>query len=95
MRMLGGGRRILFTSILLEGLFLAMLGAIGGFLLAHISLEFLNHFAAKTWHYSFTGRLFLWREIYVLLGALVLGTIAAFLPALAATRIPIARTLAA
>jgi putative ABC transport system permease protein len=93
MRMLGGSRSTLFLVILLEGLLLALLGAIGGFILAHIVLACLNSFAPNTWHYQFTGRIFLKQEIYIFIIALFIGLIAAFIPALRAAKTDIASTL--
>jgi putative ABC transport system permease protein len=93
MRLLGGSRSVLFRSILVEGIILAFIGTVGGFALAHTVLAWLNHFAPANWHYQFTGYLFLQEELYIFGGALLVGLLAAFIPAVRAAQTDIATTL--
>ena len=93
MRLLGGSRSILFRTILVEGVLLAFIGTLGGFVLAHTVLAFLDKFAPTNWHYQFTGYLFLQEEIYIFCAALLIGLLAAFIPAVRAAQTDIATTL--
>ena len=93
MRLLGGSRSVLFRSILVEGVLLAFIGTLGGFVLAHTVMAFLDKFTPTNWHYQFTGYLFLQEEIYIFCAALLIGLLAAFIPAVRAAQTDIATTL--
>ena len=93
MRVMGASRTKLFRSILYEGLLMSLGGALLGIAIAHLALESLTWLFAKTWHYSFTGRLFLPLEALIILFALCLGIVAASLPAAIAARTDISKTL--
>lgn len=95
MRVMGASRRKLFTMILLEGLVLASMGFLLGFLLSHLSMQLLAGYMQESFRYSFTGMTFLGSELLVLAGALLTGLLAALLPALQASRTDISRTLSA
>ncbi|MBI5914329.1 MAG: ABC transporter permease [Bacteroidetes bacterium] len=94
MRVMGGSPGTLFQLILLEGLLLAVLGYVLGIVLSHLSLGFLAGFMKNTYRYSLTGWQFLPEEIWLLGGALVVGFVAALIPALQAKRTDISETLA-
>lgn len=94
MRVMGASRRKLFALIVLEGLLLALLGFALGFVLSHGSMHLLAGFMKESYRYTFTGFAFLSVEIYVLIGALLTGFLAALLPAVQASRTDISRTLA-
>jgi putative ABC transport system permease protein len=94
MRVMGASRRKLFALIVLEGLLLAMLGFALGFVLSHGSMHLLAGFMKESYRYTFTGFTFLPAEVYVLIGALLTGFLAALLPAVQASRTDISRTLA-
>ena len=95
MRVMGASRRKLFAMILMEGLVLASLGFLLGFLLSHLSMQLLAGYMQESFRYSFTGMTFLWAELLVLAGALLTGLLAALLPALQASRTDISQTLSA
>jgi putative ABC transport system permease protein len=94
MRVMGASRRKLFALIVLEGLLLALLGFALGFALSHGSMHLLAGFMKESYRYTFTGFTFLPAEVYVLIGALLTGFLAALLPAVQASRTDISRTLA-
>ncbi len=94
MRTLGASPDKLFTHIVLEGLILATLGGIGGFILGHGAVELTGKLLDETSQASLTGWQFLSQEYYILAGIGALGLMASLIPALQIYRIDISRTLA-
>jgi putative ABC transport system permease protein len=94
MRVMGAGRNKLFLLILLEGIMLAIVGYLLGFLISHIGMEVLAHYAKSSYRYSFTGWLFLKEELGILGVSVLIGIIAAIIPAISAYRTDIHETLA-
>ena len=94
MRVMGGTPGTLFWVILLEGLILAVLGYLFGILLSHLGLSILANFMEDSYRYSFSGLKFLAAEGYLFFGALVVGFVAALVPALQARKTDISETLA-
>ncbi len=93
MRVMGASRGKLFMLIIIEGLILAFIGYLIGILLSHIGMSVLAGYMADAYRYSFTGWEFLKEEGYLLLGALLIGFIAAIIPAFQAFRTDISETL--
>jgi putative ABC transport system permease protein len=92
-RVMGGSRFTLFNLITLEGILVAFLGALLGIILGHLGMEVLAGAMKDNYRYSFTGFLFLKEEFILLGGALIIGFVAAVIPALQAYRTQISRTL--
>ena len=95
MRTLGASRRQLFTQPLLEGLLLAGAGALLGILLGHTVAETVGHLLPEARSMGLSGLDWLPEELYVLALALLVGLVAALLPAIQAYRTDIAAVLAA
>jgi len=93
MRVMGAAPGKLFALIILEGLILAVLGYLIGIGLSHIGMEILAKYMSDAYRYSFSGAMFLKEELYLLLGALGIGFIAAIIPAIQAKNTDISRTL--
>ncbi len=93
MRVMGATRGQLFFMIILEGLILAFLGYVLGILLSHFAMEWLSGYMQNAYRYSFTGMVFLKEELYLLIGALIIGFIAAIIPAFQAYNTDISETL--
>ena len=72
---------------------LAILGYLIGIALSHIGMEILAKYMSDAYRYSFSGAMFLKEELYLLLGALGIGFIAAIIPAIQAANTDISRTL--
>lgn len=93
-RVMGGSRSTLFRLIIMEGLMLAVMGYVFGIALSHLGMALLAGFMQDSYRYSFTGWKFLPEEIWLLGGALVVGLVAALIPALQARKTDISETLA-
>lgn len=91
---MGATRTKLFFMLLLEGLILAITGYISGIILSRIGLWLFSRAAEEDFNYSLREFSLLPEEIYLLIGALVLGLVAAALPSLGIYRLNISRTLA-
>lgn len=93
MRVMGAGRFKLFTMIVLEGLLMAAVGYVIGIALSHVSIEFLATKMQASYRYSITGSVFLKEEVWLFAGCLVVGFIAALIPAVEAYKSNISDTL--
>jgi putative ABC transport system permease protein len=94
MRTLGASRRQLFTQPLLEGLLLAGAGALLGMLLGHAVAEAVGRLLPEGRNMGLSGLSWLPQELYVFALALLVGLVAALLPAIQAYRTDIAAVLA-
>jgi putative ABC transport system permease protein len=94
MRVMGAGRGKLFFLIVLEGLLLSFMGFCLGIALSHFSMGILGQYMSDAYRYSFTGKIWLKEEWTLLAGALLIGFVAAVLPAFSAYKTDISRTLA-
>ncbi len=94
MRLLGASRGRVMRQLLLEGLLMALLGASVGLLLGHGLTEWLSQTVSQAAHFSFTGRIWLVQEWWLLGLAALTGIVAALIPALQAYRTDIANVLA-
>lgn len=93
MRVMGGSRTTLFSLITLEGVILAIIGFIFGFLLSHLALEVFASNLQSNYRYSFTGWYFLKLEFWLFLISVSLGALAAIIPAFNAYSMDIHKTL--
>jgi putative ABC transport system permease protein len=93
MRSLGASRWKLFGMIILEGLLLAILGYILGMLLSRFGLYILSNAMESTYRYSLNRFGVLQEEIGLLGITLLIGFLAALIPAISAYRTDISKTL--
>jgi putative ABC transport system permease protein len=84
MRVMGASPITLFSIIILEGLIIAIIGYGIGILLSHFGMYFMASGLESSYKYSFSPWQFYSEEIYLFIGSLVLGFIAAFIPAVKA-----------
>ncbi|MEM1328854.1 MAG: FtsX-like permease family protein [Bacteroidota bacterium] len=94
MRVMGGKPSQLFVLVILEGLLLAILGYVIGILLSHGGMALFAGEIQEAYRYNFSAWTFLKEELYLLIGALVIGFLAAVIPAVQASRTDISETLA-
>ena len=93
LRTLGGRRIQLFILILLEGLFMVVLGLIIGLVLSRVGIILLSDMANDSFHDEFNAMIFLPQEYYLVGITLGLGVVASLLPALRAFFMDISKTL--
>lgn len=93
MRSMGASRMKIFGLITLEGLIIAIIGAIIGLFLSHFSMGYFSSFLDDTYRYEFSGWQFLTAEFYLFLTALAIGIISALIPAYQAANKDIADTI--
>lgn len=93
MRVMGAGRGRLFLLIICEGILLSIIGFGIGILLSHGAMQILAKYMSDAYRYSFSGWMWLTEEWLLLVGAVVIGFLAAIIPAWSAYRQDISRTL--
>lgn len=94
MRVMGGSRGKVLLMVLLEGVILALLGALLGLALSHGVMAILASYLQAAYHYSFSGAVFIPAEGVVVAVSLGIGLLAAIIPAINASKTDISRTLA-
>jgi putative ABC transport system permease protein len=93
MRVMGAGRSKIFNLVLLEGMILALIGFVVGTVLSHAGMELLAVYLKKGYKYTFSGMTFLQVEWILLAVSLIIGVIAALIPAYQAAKTDIHKTL--
>jgi putative ABC transport system permease protein len=93
MRTMGASQGTLFALIVMEGLLLAAIGYVFGLLLSRASMVVLGGMMEDSYRYQFSAGQFLPEELVLLAGALLIGFLAALLPALKAFNTDIHATL--
>jgi putative ABC transport system permease protein len=94
MRTLGASPRRLFGLLLLEGLVLALAGALIGVVLGHLFASLLGAWMQSQQQYPVSGLVWRSEELWLAAAALGVGGLAALLPAWRAYRTDVSRTLA-
>ena len=93
MRSLGASKTKLFVHVILEGLIITLLGCVLGLLLGHGITAVLGETFGRTDQIGISPFRFLPEELLVLAGSLVVGILAAILPAINAYRTDISGVL--
>jgi putative ABC transport system permease protein len=93
MRSFGATPSKLFRLVITESLILAVIGAILGIALGHAFVEVASSWLADAKHINITGKLFLPEEIWLIGASIVIGLVAAIIPAIRVYRIDIFKTL--
>lgn len=94
MRVMGASKAMLVKQILIESGILLAFGIIAGLLLSHLALAALPVMVDGLKDMGFTPLYFLPSELAIAAGLWVAGLVVALLPALAAYRVDVSRTLA-
>jgi len=93
MRTLGASRYKLFTHIILEGVIIALLGSLLGILLGHAAVEGIGVWMTQAQQFTISGYVIAPGELYLIILAVAVGIVAAFIPAIQAYRTEISQTL--
>ncbi len=93
LRVLGGGKTKLFAIVVLEGLFIAILGFLVGFVLSRIGMLFISGYTENNFHYSLNSLVNLKDDLFLFIAALAVGFLSSLLPALKAMKTDISETL--
>lgn len=93
MRTLGASKGKLFSLVILEGLILTLIGTIIGVALGHGILQVIGSYQESS-QAKMNGLLFINEEFYLLAGGLMIGIVAAIIPAIQAYRADISKILA-
>ncbi len=91
---MGASRTRLFLMLLLEGIILSLLGFVAGILLSRIGIYFISNQLSKKFHFDVNQFSLQTGEIYLFIGALIVGILAAALPSIGIYGINISKTLA-
>ena len=92
-RVMGGSRSTLFSLIIFEGIILAIIGYIVGMLISHGGMEVMSKFLQSSYRYDFTGWRMIAGDAWLFLGSILLGVVAALIPAYQASYTDIHKTL--
>lgn len=94
LRVMGATPRAVFATILVEGLLIAAIGAIGGIALAHALMAVAANAFPTIGELGISATRFLPGEAIILATALAIGLVAAAIPAIRIFRVDLADTLA-
>jgi putative ABC transport system permease protein len=94
MRVMGARKKTLFTLILMEGIIMALIGWVIGTVLCHLGMYIMSDFLKDGFRYNFTAWKWLPEHWIVLAVSIVLGIVAAIIPAIQAMNTDINKTLA-
>lgn len=92
MRTLGASKTKLFLIIISEGILITIVGTILGLATGHFFVELIGKYQEEA-QITFNGLVFLQQEIYVLIAGVLMGLVAAIIPAIQAYKTDIAKIL--
>ena len=93
MRSMGASRLLVFGLIMIEGAFIALLGYGLGLLLSHGGMSVFADMLEAEYRYGFEAWRFLKEEAYMLFAVILIGLVAAVVPAIMASTSDISTTL--
>ena len=94
MRVSGAGPGKIVWMIIAEGIWISALGILIGLILGHSGMMLAGDILEKNYHYSFSGTVWLWEEMYIIIGALFIGFLASIIPAIQGSHTELHKTLA-
>lgn len=94
MRVSGAGPGKLFRMILIEGLWISILGLFIGLIVGHIGMHLAGDLLEQGYKYRFTGLLWIDEEWYIIGIGFLIGLLASLIPAIQGSRTDLHRTLA-
>jgi putative ABC transport system permease protein len=94
MRSLGASRSKLFVHVILEGIIITSLGAFFGLFLGHGLVELIGSLFEQSGQLGLSGKHFIKAELLIILGSLIVGIVAALIPAIQSYKTDISKVLA-
>jgi putative ABC transport system permease protein len=94
MRVSGASPGKIFLLLISEALWISLFGLLLGLLLGHVGMSFAGSILQKGYKYAFTGQIWLREELYIIIGAILIGILAAIIPAIRGSRVRLHQTLA-
>lgn len=91
---MGASRTRLFLMLLLEGIILSLVGYVVGILASRIGIWLISSQLNKKFHYNLSEMTLQQGEIFLFMGALLIGIFAAAIPSINIYRLNISKTLA-
>ncbi len=93
MRALGANKGTIFGIIILEGLFISLVGAVLGVAVGHLAVYVFSPLISTKTGILITGLVFNIFELYLVLGTIILAMLVSILPAVKAYRTDVAKNL--
>jgi putative ABC transport system permease protein len=93
MRALGANKGKIFGIIILEGLFISLVGAVFGVIAGHLAVYIFSPLISAKTGILITGLTFNIFELYLVLGTIILAMLVSILPAVKAYRTDVAKNL--
>lgn len=94
MRVSGAGPGVLFRMILGEGMWITILGLAMGILAGHVGMHLAGSILERGYRYQFTGLIWVEAEWLIIFGGVIVGLLAALIPAIQGAKVDLHKTLA-
>lgn len=91
-RVIGGSRFRLFSIVILEGISFAIIGYIVGFIVSRLAMLFLSSYTDNNFNYTLQEWV-TYTDLFLLAASLIIGIVAAIIPAIKAMKTNISKTL--
>ncbi|MBP1618829.1 MAG: hypothetical protein H6Q14_2656 [Bacteroidetes bacterium] len=91
-RVIGGSRFRLFAIVILEGISFAIIGYMIGFILSRLAMLFLSSYTDNNFNYTLQGWV-TFTDLFLFAASLIIGIVAAIIPAIKAMKTNISKTL--
>lgn len=91
-RVIGGSRFRLFSIVILEGISFAIIGYIVGFIVSRLAMLFLSSYTDNNFNYTLQEWV-TYTDLFLLTASLIIGIVAAIIPAIKAMKTNISKTL--
>ncbi|MDQ3015348.1 MAG: ABC transporter permease [Bacteroidota bacterium] len=94
MRVNGAAPIDIFQMIVGEGLWISFMGIVIGLVFGHGGIHLAGKILEQSYKYQFSGAIWLPEEMYIIVGGIIIGLIAAIIPAIQGARTELHSTLA-
>lgn len=94
MQSMGASRAKLFVMLLIEGLWVGLLGFLFGYIIGQVALFIFSRYFEKSFNYQLGNQMFSSETVLIFLACLAISLLASALPSLGVYKINISKTLA-